>query len=322
MCALIRVEDEPPAARLDYLRHVAGDTIAPVELHVETDRALRAQILTGEVGALRLTRIMNAPRVTVSRTAALIRRSDPELFKISFAMRGHEVIGQGDREAALAPGDLTLVDQSHPFRVATRDGHEFLAVQFSPAAVPLPRDALERLTAVPISGRDGLGASISSLARHIAPRLEEQGPTDGVRLAAALMDLLIVMLAGRLDRVTTVAPATRRRALLATLQAFIDSHLADPELSPSTIAAAHHISLRYLHRLFEGQGTTVGERIKNRRLESCRQDLLDPSLAALPVNAIASRWGFIDAARFSRAFRDAYGQPPGEFRRHLATPLP
>jgi AraC-like DNA-binding protein len=186
--------------------------------------------------------------------------------------------------------------------------------------VPLPRDALERLTAVPISGRDGLGASISSLARHIAPRLEEQGPTDGVRLAAALMDLLIVMLAGRLDRATTVAPATRRRALLATLQAFIDSHLADPELSPSTIAAAHHISLRYLHRLFEGQGTTVGERIKTRRLANCRQDLLDPSLAGLPVNAIASRWGFIDAARFSRAFRDAYGQPPGEFRRHLASP--
>jgi AraC-like DNA-binding protein len=128
-----------------------------------------------------------------------------------------------------------------------------------------------------------------------------------------------VMLAGWLDRDTTVAPATRRRALLATLQAFIDSHLADPELSPSTIAAAHHISLRYLHRLFEGQGTTVGKRIKNRRLASCRQDLLDPSLAALPVNAIASRWGFIDAARFSRAFRDAYGQPPGEFRRHLAS---
>jgi AraC-like DNA-binding protein len=109
--------------------------------------------------------------------------------------------------------------------------------------------------------------------------------------------------------------------LLAALQAFIDSHLADPELSPSTIAAAHHISLRYLHGLFEGQGTTVGERIKNRRLESCRQDLLDPSLAALPVNAIASRWGFIDAARFSRTFRDAYGQPPGEFRRHLTSPL-
>jgi AraC-like DNA-binding protein len=315
----MRVADEPPSARLDYFRHVVTDTLVPVEVHLETHGALRAQILTGEVGALQLTRMMNAPQVTASRTSALIRRSDPELFKIDVAIRGHSVICQGEREAALAPGDFTLIDQSRPFQVATRDGHEFLAVQFSPDALPLPRDALERLTAVPISGRDGLGASISSLARHIAPRPVEQGPTDGVRLAAALMDLLIVLVADRLDRATTVAPATRRRALLATLQAFIDSHLADPELSPSTIAAAHHISLRYLHRLFEGQGTTVGERIKNRRLASCRQDLLDPSLAALPVNAIASRWGFVDAARFSRAFRDAYGQPPGEFRRQLAS---
>ncbi|MEO3823297.1 helix-turn-helix domain-containing protein [Actinomadura sp. B10D3] len=33
-----------------------------------------------------------------------------------------------------------------------------------------------------------------------------------------------------------------------------------------------------------------------------------------PVSAIAARWGFADAAAFSRVFRAAYGLPPGEFR--------
>ena len=128
-----------------------------------------------------------------------------------------------------------------------------MAVKFPHAALPLRHDELARLTAVPISGRDGLGASISSLARHMARHLDDHDPTEGTRLATALMDLLIVALAERLDRSATLAPATRRRALLASVQAFIDQRLADPALSPSAIAAAHHISLRYLYKLFETQ---------------------------------------------------------------------
>jgi AraC-like DNA-binding protein len=32
------------------------------------------------------------------------------------------------------------------------------------------------------------------------------------------------------------------------------------------------------------------------------------------VSAIAARWGLMDAAHFSRAFRAAYGLPPAEYR--------
>jgi AraC-like DNA-binding protein len=79
-------------------------------------------------------------------------------------------------------------------------------------------------------------------------------------------------------------------------------------------ATAHHISLRYLHKLFEGQPTTASGWIRQRRLERCRRDLLDPALGDRSVGAIAARWGLIDAAHFSRLFRAAYGLPPGEYR--------
>jgi AraC-like DNA-binding protein len=110
-------------------------------------------------------------------------------------------------------------------------------------------------------------------------------------------------------------PATRRRALLASVQTFIDRSLADPHLSPSAIAGAHHISLRWLYKLFEEQGTTVSRWIRERRLERCRRDLLNPALSDLPASAIAYRSGFTDAAHFSRAFRKTYGHPPGTYRR-------
>jgi AraC-like DNA-binding protein len=311
---LIRVEDEPPRTRLDYFRHVVADTIVPFGLHIDGDRDLRAEILTGPVGTVHVTNV-SAPPMTAFRTAKLIRVSDPELFKIDVQVRGHTVFAQGDREAALAPGDFTLMDLSRPCRLADRDDeHEVLAVKFPHAALPLRHNELERLTAVPISGRDGLGAPISSLARHLARHLRDYDPTEGARLATALMDLLVVALAGRLDQLASVAPASRRRALLASVQSFIDRRLGDPELSPSAIAAAHHISLRQLYRLFDAQPTGVAEWIRQRRLERCRRDLLDPAFAHWSVSAIAARWGLMDAAHFSRAFRAAYGLPPTEYR--------
>jgi AraC-like DNA-binding protein len=319
MAVLLRVEDEPQRTRLDYFRHLVADTIVPFGVRIDAEHDLRAQILTGPVGTVHVTKV-RAPPMTAFRTARLIRVSDPELFKIDVQVRGRTVFAQGDREAALAPGDFTLMDLSRPCQLVDRDGeHEVLAVKFPHATLPLRHDELAQLTAVPISGTDGLGAPISTLARHMARQLQNLSPHDGTRLAAALIDLLIVALAQRLDRCATLAPATRRRALLASVQAFIDQRLADPELSPDMIAAANHISRRYLYKLFETQQATVAGWIRQRRLERCRRDLLDPTLADRSVSAIAARWGLVDAAHFSRLFAAAYGLPPAEYRRANAS---
>jgi AraC-like DNA-binding protein len=37
------------------------------------------------------------------------------------------------------------------------------------------------------------------------------------------------------------------------------------------------------------------------------------------VHAVAARWGFPRAAEFTRAFRSAYGVPPGELREQALT---
>jgi AraC-like DNA-binding protein len=315
MSVLIRIQDAPPRSRLDYFRHVVADTFVPFDLQVNADPDLRAQILTGHVGTLEVSKV-SAPPLGAFRTAKLIRASDPELFKLEIPMRGPTVFAQGDREAALSPGDFTVLDLSRPCQLVDRgDEHGIVAVKIPHAELPLRREELSRLTAMPMSGRDGLGTAVSSLARHIAAHLDDYDPIEGARLAAALMDLLIVALAARLDRSTTLAPAMRRRGLLASVQTFIDRRLADPGLSPRAIAAAHHISLRALYKLFETQQTSVAGWIRERRLAQCRRDLADPSLADRPVSAIAARWGLTDPAQFSRAFRAAYGLPPTAYRR-------
>jgi AraC-like DNA-binding protein len=317
---LVRVDDEPPAARLDSFQHALATSLAPFDLRV--NGPLRgASIREGRVARVAAATINLPPPFDCRRTPKLIRRSDPELFKIDVPIRGTTVFEQSGRAAVLRPGDFTLVDLSRPSRVRHEDDkHEVAAVVFPHDALPLRHDELARVTAVRVPGRDGLGAPIVALARQLARHVDDYGATEGAVLSGALMDLLSVALAERLDRVDAVSRPTRRRALLASVHAFIDRHLPDPRLSPGSIASSHHISLRLLHKLFEEQGTSVGRWIRERRLERCRRDLLDPALSEVPASAIAFMWGFADAAHFTRVFRESYGHPPGEYRR-LRGPL-
>ncbi|MFD7689287.1 helix-turn-helix domain-containing protein [Streptomyces sp. NPDC059781] len=118
----------------------------------------------------------------------------------------------------------------------------------------------------------------------------------------------------RVDLSPPLPVESRRQVLLARIDAFITHNLSDPELSPATTAAHHHISVRLLHALFEEEPETVGATIRRRRLERTRADLADPRLRHRTIGEIALRWGFRHPADFSRAFRRAYGISPSDFR--------
>jgi AraC-like DNA-binding protein len=64
-------------------------------------------------------------------------------------------------------------------------------------------------------------------------------------------------------------PPTRQEALVRQVRTFVLDHLHEPGLSPAVIAAAHRISVRYLHHLFHESGESVGAFIRSRRLRNC-----------------------------------------------------
>jgi len=111
--------------------------------------------------------------------------------------------------------------------------------------------------------------------------------------------------------------ATGDGLLLDRIRVFIMQRLSDRGLTPRAIAAAHHISVRTLYRHFRVDGgASVAAWVRDRRLERCRRDLLDPRQRTRSVRAIALRWGFRNHAHFSRAFRAAYGTSPQRCRKH------
>jgi AraC-like DNA-binding protein len=306
--------DEPVPTRFDYWSDIADQVIGPVELRPSDDPDFRDLWRLGRLGAV------GVHEGVVTRGGALryrehhVRRADRDgMFMVTGLVRGTMGVEQDDRQAVLRPGDLAVVDLSRPSRVVLGPCRT-TSVVFPREQVPLHADALTARTASRIRGDRGMGALASSFLRGLPQQLDAIDDVSGARLGTTVADLLTATVTGCSGPGSRAAADGHRHALLAQIRTFIELHLGDPDLAPARIAAENHISIRYLHKLFESEETSVADWIRRRRLERCRGDLLDPRLRGRPVAAIAARWGFRDPAYFNRVFRATYGAPPGRFR--------
>jgi AraC-like DNA-binding protein len=312
MTIVYESEAEPVATRFDGMRDLF-DAHLPIDIRLAGDsETRRVRVVVGELGAITVMEAMSNVGGRCARTPKHIGRFDPDLYQMMVIKRGSMMIEYEGRRATLGPGDFTIIDTSRR-GAAQHTAGGMVKLLFSRALLPLAEPDVERLAATRIPGDRGAGSLLSSLARQLPRHLDEHDAGEAARLGTAVIDLLSVALDSHLEG-NEVEPETGQRALLLRIHAHIEERLGDPGLSPPTIATAHHISLRHLHKLFESQETTVAESIRLRRLERSRRDLLDPALVDRPVGSIARRWGFGDPAHFNRAFRAAYGLPPGRFR--------
>jgi AraC-like DNA-binding protein len=319
MSTLIRVDELPAAERFEFLRDMVCQTWVPMEVHTDLS-AVGGVFRASGLGAMQVV-VMDVPPTTVCRTPRLIRRADPDMLKLVMPLRGRGsyVVAQDGRQARLWPGEFAVYDTRRPYEVHCGvdedEPSEGLTFMFPPSLLSLPPSQLRQLTAVRIPASAGVGTLTSQFLMHLARTIDQCSPAEAARLSTAALEVLASRLAHELDAMGWVTPETHRRAMLTRIHAFIQQRLGDPELSPGVIAAAHHISLRYLHKLFQEQGTTVAGWIRQRRLEACRRDLADPALASRPVAAIATRWGYSSASYFGQVFRAAHGISPQEYRR-------
>jgi AraC-like DNA-binding protein len=306
----LQAADEPAATREDYWRQVVAQHIVPMEVRFAGGPpSPQEAIVAGTAGPVECVESICGPG-EARRTPRHMSSTDPDHYQLFVQLDGATTAEQPGRRVALAPREFSLSDLAQPFH-CVYPARTALLLRFPRPLMPLPERALAAVLATRFRGDRGTGALVYGLARELERHLDD---ASAPRLGSALLDLLVATLAARLDRQSPATRDAHQRALVHRIHAFIDSRLGDPDLTPASIAAAHHISLRYLHKLFSTEETTVAEHVRRKRLERCRRDLVDPLLADQPVSAVARRWGLPNAAHFSRAFRDAFGLPPGEYR--------
>ncbi|WP_053352010.1 AraC-like ligand-binding domain-containing protein [Leucobacter musarum] len=301
------------APDLGTFRSMVASSFVPLRVSTEHDGPFSARMISADADDVVFTEVAARPHL-VERTPETIADGGSGYYKVSLLLTGSSILVQDGREVVMRPGDLSVYDTSRPYSLLFGEDFRNLIMMFPKDRVDLPIPFTEQLTAVSL-GREhnGLAPVVTAFLSQFPAQLASLDSRVRAKLAHTSLDLMSTLFSSILD----ADPGQRdpHQILLHKITSYIETHLGDSDLSPNSIAAAHYISTRHLHSLFRQAETTVSTWIRERRLDRCRADLLDPVLQDRTVSTVAARWGFTDAAHFSRVFKAAFGLSPSELRR-------
>jgi AraC-like DNA-binding protein len=154
-----------------------------------------------------------------------------------------------------------------------------------------------------------LGAAIDAANAQIALLSPELGE-------AVLRNLsgLVALACGASNDGQEEGRGSLRAAQLAAIKRHIEPHLAEPDLTPASTAAALGISVRQLHLLFEPTGSSFTRYVLGQRLLKCRDAIAAATGTGRSVADIAFGWGFNSMATFYRAFASEFSTVPASLR--------
>ncbi|MCU1330363.1 MAG: transcriptional regulator, AraC family [Bryobacterales bacterium] len=309
--ALITAGQIPPRDRIDAIRDAVWSSVVRIEIdHKVPSEAIDTKIKVAQLGGVGLCSV-SSTSATVRRTSRLARADEEPAVFLALELSASGVIVQDGREALIRPGQFAIFDTSTPYTLlfpGRIDQHYF---RIPAAALGLSRKALRDSTAIAF----GTGDPVGELAAMYFAKLASPEMSRDHYSAAVIEPALHLIRAAISTRLGNDAPAEGSGSILGLrIMAYLRAHLSDPGLRASQVAAAHHISVRYLYAVLEREGVSLREWIVQRRLDECHKDLADAHQRSTTISEISHRWGFVDDAHFSKRFRLAYGITPRDWR--------
>ncbi|MBL0768806.1 helix-turn-helix domain-containing protein [Sphingopyxis sp. XHP0097] len=304
----------PPPRQLPGFQEVFDRTHFHWGLSRAGSDAYHAELRRRAIDDFVFTDIVCDP-VTGYRTHDDVRRGADDYFCLLYFDEGNCLLRQGRNESVVRRDTIAVWDSTRPAMFQNSDQLHQLSIMIPHRMAKTIVPGIEDMCGLTVDGSAGLGAILLSHLRQIHRTVDTVAPQDRAAVLRATVELVAAAFRPAPER---LAGTSFRRALLNRVQDHIVAHLGDPSLSAATIAQAFRFSPRYLHRLFEEFGVTVGTWIRERRLQSARADLADHASAHLNITEIAMRHGFADASHFSHAFRGAFGMSPRAWRTEAA----
>jgi len=267
----------------------------------------RGVVAKASLGRVTAFRVEGTPQV-LRRTRGSIRLAGADPLKVCVVRAGRVTLRrESQADVVVGPGELALYDTGRPYTLVLEDAWRCAVMTLPRDDLVVPRRTLDAALSCGLPTTAGPGVVLTQLIETAVG--DAVGPGTAAHLGDASVDLLAGLACGVAD--ATAPDDTLRTAVLD----YIRRHLGDPGLDVASVARAHNISPRTVHRLFEQEEWSVGQTIRSLRLDAVHADLTNPALAAKPIMAIASRWGFQDQAHLTRAFRARFGTTPARLRR-------
>lgn len=295
-----------------YFRH---------DFSTDLGAAFEGVIRAGRLGPLGLS-MLECNACSGERSHDMARRERDDRLFVSFQVDGAMNLRQDGRVSTITPKSLVLLDPRRPCSISIPSKTRALVFEIPRAELQARLGDLSSFTAIPVSTSKptaSLAIGFLSMAVERAPAIRMSAAD--AKIAQQMVDLVALAFETEGGERRS-ALSSSRRATLLRLKAIIEGRLRDPAFKPAHAASGAGISVRYANVLLADEGTSLERFIVRRRLENCRQTLLDPAHATRTVSDIAYSWGFADLSHFNRRFKSHFGCSPGrcrELSRHLLT---
>ncbi|MBK5354384.1 transcriptional regulator FeaR [Pseudomonas sp. TH41] len=241
-------------------------------------------------------------------------RDDDRYCFIKSQRAGYSRIVQNGVILHLAPGDMILMDSVGACEISPLGLVEQSSLRLPREAVAkslgAKRALFGRISARCVTGRI-LGLLIDQLY------MDKQASSAGHEECEATLNAITTLLCPALeeqDQTGCYGDSPPGNSLHLYAQRLINEGLNQSNLSPEQIAKRMKLSVRHLYRLFENQNDSVCRYILRTRLLRSASDLSNPHLGRESITSIAYKWGFMDSAHFSRAFKKQFEKSPKDYR--------
>jgi AraC-like DNA-binding protein len=316
MAVILDTDLLPEPDRADAVGQAMRQSGIPARItHEPPTDQIYARIKLWQLGGGTTLMHRDGSGICLTRTPRQVRAAAPERFSVTVlgAGRWTYTAGRQDQQVDSAQPRILVTDQAAPYQFNRLGGGETFALGIEHAVLGLPVDqvraAAERIELSPVY----------PLVRDHILRLSVDLDDIPAGPALAMVGNAATELARALIVSAVQDPDRQHLAITDSLPLrialYLGDHLREPNLTPTKIAALHHISLRQLYNVWsKTNDQSLSQWIITQRLDAARGDLARPDAAARTISAVARQCGFTDTAHFARKFRQAYGMSPREWR--------
>lgn len=301
-----------PASRSTYWHQAIAEAYFALNLTFGDAANFNGELRSWTLGAVSLSRLRSGslqyrrlPKHLAGETEEQLLVTLPARAEVYFSQCGHDV--------RCSPGSY-IIERSHePYEFSHAEDADLWVMKIATKALAGRLRAPDRFCSMQFSAAEGVGGLFADLIHHIPQRFASMPEGAREAIGQQLIDLLALSIQSD-DRTLTSGTSTVRTAHLTRIENFVRANLHRLELDPELIARECGISVRYLHEVFRDTNQTLGQWIRDMRLEAAREDL--KALGnPMSITEICYRRGFVDQTYFSRLFKQQTGMSPRDYRR-------
>lgn len=284
-------------------RAAASRLIHPMNVEYAEDVTLTGRLRRSRVSGLDTVHVTGTMS-EVDRTRTLIGSDEPDRLSLTLVISGSLDIEQGESGDRLTEGDLTWYRSTEPYRITARSDFELAHFLVDARWAPVLGDRL--------AGPAGRVTTDSLLGSLLSPMLRSVDEIGAVPLPPrdGSLELAIAQFISTIGAKSEAPKGYSSDRYFARACGYIRRRFGDPDLGPAQVAAALHMSVRLLHKVFHDNGDTVGAYIRKIRLEQAMRMLTDPLDGPRSLHDIAAHCGYSSYSHFSRSFKQMYGSSP------------